>query len=632
MKLKQYECTRNLQIWHDASTIANHSHILFAVNVLYDTAVFYTDKEYLQIYGNKVDVQSEIESPELYIIGRCKSSDEQLGYVDTRVECLQDLNIPITTDEGVTIYDKMRLFHGDGPAAQLEGGNQKGGHYFCPTCDVFLYQTDNITYSYQLKSNSLQEIQHKVISGKYGLINSNKGKLKPFAALSTKELHEELNSRKISTNATMKINLAKELKQHLKGTTRVPILLKNNPTSDLSSLNLQKYEIAMLEPMHDIGGHITNLFEELPHHLTKADKEKFDEAFEISHKQKETQRNCDKRKSLLTIIVTLDGKINNKAICLLKTLADIQRILYLNELKRNSQEILRLHNACFKHAILLKEVIGFNLKKITREKLYGKYMHNLIVHSPIQYRLINGQSINCEGEERFFNTIKQITGTTSSNRPGHIIGNIITRHQIESRCKESYNLNNENNQVNRDIQQLNEIIERYQYNTLFTYDYIKKNGAEWQSHLERISDFLYAEFGVEFLDKCRHEKYPQLPKVYHFRSITIPQIEQKLEGMWEKLINENIVMPIHQIYTENEDGKSISATNYLCPYIKDQTTILKGHSSENENEKKIEPEFEELDDNCLDIQEKKEDIPTDTDMNLEKEEAIDFECSSHCNQ
>ena len=59
-------------------------------------------------------------------------------------------------------------------------------------------------------------------------------------------------------------------------------------------------------------------------------------------------------------------------------------------------------------------------------------MHKLLVHSPIQYRLINGQSVNCEGEERFFNTIKQITRSTSSYKPGHIIGNIIIRHQIES--------------------------------------------------------------------------------------------------------------------------------------------------------------------------------------------------------
>ena len=34
-RLKQYERTRHLQIWHDGSCIANHGHILFCINVLY---------------------------------------------------------------------------------------------------------------------------------------------------------------------------------------------------------------------------------------------------------------------------------------------------------------------------------------------------------------------------------------------------------------------------------------------------------------------------------------------------------------------------------------------------------------------------------------------------------------------
>ena len=39
-KIKQFERTRHLQVWHDASDIAIHGHILFCINVLYDPAVF----------------------------------------------------------------------------------------------------------------------------------------------------------------------------------------------------------------------------------------------------------------------------------------------------------------------------------------------------------------------------------------------------------------------------------------------------------------------------------------------------------------------------------------------------------------------------------------------------------------
>ena len=41
-KLKRFERTRHLQVWHDGSAIKNHGHIVFCVNVLYDPAVFYT--------------------------------------------------------------------------------------------------------------------------------------------------------------------------------------------------------------------------------------------------------------------------------------------------------------------------------------------------------------------------------------------------------------------------------------------------------------------------------------------------------------------------------------------------------------------------------------------------------------
>ena len=42
IKLKIVERTRNIQIWHDGSTIANHFHILFTANIVYDSAVFKT--------------------------------------------------------------------------------------------------------------------------------------------------------------------------------------------------------------------------------------------------------------------------------------------------------------------------------------------------------------------------------------------------------------------------------------------------------------------------------------------------------------------------------------------------------------------------------------------------------------
>ena len=166
-RLKQYERTRHLQIWHDGSCIANHGHIPFCINVLYDPAVFYTSAEYTILANKDTNVQREVEAPELYITGRCGSNDEQLVYINTRMD---DLN---GTKIGLKLC-KIEKFHGDGPAAALEAGNQKGGYYFCPSCDVHLCQTDNIAYCYQQKNKIFGRKTKFVVSGTFGKINSLK--------------------------------------------------------------------------------------------------------------------------------------------------------------------------------------------------------------------------------------------------------------------------------------------------------------------------------------------------------------------------------------------------------------------------------------------------------------------------
>ena len=55
-KLKNFERSRCLQIWHDGSVVVSHGHILFCYNILYDQAVFYTSSEYKDKTGNDVDI------------------------------------------------------------------------------------------------------------------------------------------------------------------------------------------------------------------------------------------------------------------------------------------------------------------------------------------------------------------------------------------------------------------------------------------------------------------------------------------------------------------------------------------------------------------------------------------------
>ena len=64
-RLKVMERTQHLMMWHDLSTVANHSHLVFMVTCLYDQATFYTGSKYEVTTGRKVNIQSLVEAPSL---------------------------------------------------------------------------------------------------------------------------------------------------------------------------------------------------------------------------------------------------------------------------------------------------------------------------------------------------------------------------------------------------------------------------------------------------------------------------------------------------------------------------------------------------------------------------------------
>ena len=58
----------------------------------------------------------------------------------------------------------------------------------------------------------------------------------------------------------------------MRGIQRVPSLLYHNPSISFLNKHLTKYEILSIEPMHDICGHIKNIFTELPNVLNENEK------------------------------------------------------------------------------------------------------------------------------------------------------------------------------------------------------------------------------------------------------------------------------------------------------------------------------------------------------------------------
>ena len=266
-KLKSIERTRYIQVWMDSSSIANHGHLVAMVNILYDPAIHLSNEEYFAKYGKVVDVQTEIERPDLYLVARCRSNDEQLAYVETRMECIAQLQNDLKSDQGLTIRDRMRLFHGDGPVVEIESGQQKGGHFYCAGCGCHAEYVHKLEHVFRCPLRSIAERQELVLAGPIGKMNSLLKKTKPLSNLTARELDAELLGRGLLEKEFYKADLQAKLTEELKGISRVPALLFQSPEASLENLGLERYEVLPHEPMHDIAGHISNLFEELPYHL-----------------------------------------------------------------------------------------------------------------------------------------------------------------------------------------------------------------------------------------------------------------------------------------------------------------------------------------------------------------------------
>ena len=128
-------------------------------------------------------------------------------------------------------------------------------------------------------------------------------------------------------------------------------------------------------------------------------------------------------------LISLAGIVSEKVQILLDTMTEVSNILYAKPEERCPRSILRLHNQTFLHAIACEEVIG-KPQILTEKKFYGRYLHSLVVHAPIQHRIICSRSTNTEQQERHFSTLSSISVTTSRRRPGEIITPGIIRMQV----------------------------------------------------------------------------------------------------------------------------------------------------------------------------------------------------------
>ena len=89
--------------------------------------------------------------------------------------------------------------------------------------------------------------------------------------------------------------LQEKLSNLMHGIQRLPALLFENPKASLKDLSLERYEISAIEPMHGIGNHIKNLYEEIPSHFPKTIQQAIKNVLQTSFRGKTrlSFKSCD---------------------------------------------------------------------------------------------------------------------------------------------------------------------------------------------------------------------------------------------------------------------------------------------------------------------------------------------------
>ena len=212
-----------------------------------------------------MDVPSVVEEPHLYLLARSGSSDaEQAMYNEERFLDLLTLGQKVTTPDGIEIRDVLRFFHGDSPAVQFECGHNRAGHYICTSCTASVSKFDDIPTCYRSPVVDLKHRQSFILKG----TTWKTAAAKPFEGLKVEQLRSEFRARKMIPDGKTKNELERELSQLRKGIQRFPALLQPFPEKKLQDIHLDQYEISPCEPLHDMKGHMANLFDEIPKHIT----------------------------------------------------------------------------------------------------------------------------------------------------------------------------------------------------------------------------------------------------------------------------------------------------------------------------------------------------------------------------
>ena len=176
--------------------------------------------------------------------------------------------------------------------------------------------------------------------------------------------------------------------------------------------------------------------------------------------------------------------------------------------------------------------------------MFGNYFHSLVCLSAPTYRAIYLRSLNTEFQEITFG---QANGSQNKH-PHYSIDNTILRIQAEA-TRTLHTISQQDIEVSR-------LASTWLTppNTTFATQDIDQYSSEFQSYLERISDYLLpgpgiwwkkSQSGIDFLDcSTEGDMREQGPKLQHFRSCMVKNVQLQLFKCWEQCLETKVILPL----------------------------------------------------------------------------------------
>ena len=175
-------------------------------------------------------------------------------------------------------------------------------------------------------------------------------------------------------------------------------------------------------------------------------------------------------------------------------------------------------------------------------------------------RIVSGRSANTEQEERVFNTLKTIANNTSNHHPDHVLLNSMIRLQVREEVIP------QEGRMQDEVRKLANGLP-IKSNTIIPFWIIDMFEWVWQSHLEKIADFILEECwwvetdeGIMFNDLNKNLKTKYHP--HHFRSWDIQRELSYLEDCWKTCLN-TVCIPARRIKDQQESIIKLESINFF---------------------------------------------------------------------